>query len=361
MTSPVLKKTPLYDSIVKLGGKVVDFHGWALPVQFEGILKEHKAVRSSCGLFDVSHMGQVFVKGPDAHKFLQHINSNNVRNEPGRGVYSHVLNSSGGLIDDVINFCIGDNSFFVIVNSATTEKDFDWFRANSKNFNVQLENASDRFGMLALQGPRSLGIMQKLCADAIKLKRFGIMEAELFGEKCFVTRTGYTGEDGFEVCASHAVTVKVWDFFIKEGALPCGLGARDTLRLEAGYLLYGQDVDDNHNSYEAGYGWVVKMNKGDFIGKTALENSGAEKGIKTRLTGFVLTQAGIARPGYAVYRGVNKIGELTSATFSPTIGMSIGMGYMPVDIKEGDFVEVEIHSKRVQAKVCKMPFYNNKV
>ncbi|MCX5783180.1 MAG: glycine cleavage system aminomethyltransferase GcvT, partial [Elusimicrobia bacterium] len=246
-----IRKTPLYDSMVKAGGKIVDFHGWALPIQFAGILQEHKAVRTACGIFDVSHMGQVFVTGPDAHKLLQLVNANDIKDIPSKGEYSHVLNPKGGLVDDVIPFCLSKERFLVVVNATTSVKDFEWVKSQSKGLNVKVENASDRYGMIALQGPTSLDMMNVLCPDALKLPRFCILETKLFGQPAFITRTGYTGEDGFEVMAEGKNIIPVWDFFIKKGAVPCGLGSRDTLRLEAGYLLYGQDVDDDHTTYEA--------------------------------------------------------------------------------------------------------------
>lgn len=365
MHSDTPRKTPLHDTMVAQGGKIVDFHGWALPVQFSGILQEHKAVRTACGIFDVSHMGQVFVTGKDAFRFLQHVNANNIKDIPGKGVYSHVLNERAGLVDDIIAFCLAPEKFYVVVNAATTQKDADWFVSHSKGFDVKIENASDRYGMIALQGPKSLGLMEKLCPKALELGRFCILETKIFGVDAFITRTGYTGEDGFEVATSNENIIKVWNYFIENGKdagiVPCGLGARDTLRLEAGYLLYGQDVDDDHTTYEANYGWVVKLKKEEFIGKEILVKQKAE-GIKRKLTGFVMVQPGVPRNGCAIYRGGVKIGELVSATFSPNMGKGIGVGYVtPADLPVGEPVEIEIHSRRVGAKVAKVPFYENKV
>jgi aminomethyltransferase len=365
MTTQTIRRTPLYDTMLKAGGRMVDFHGWELPVQFAGILQEHRAVRNDCGLFDVSHMGQVFVTGKDAHAFVQKVNANDIKAEPGRGAYSHVLNERGGLVDDVIPFCLSAERFLIVVNSATTDKDFAWFQKQAAGMDVKLENASDRFGMIALQGPKAPQLMAEFWPDAVKLPRFWIMETKIHGEQGFICRTGYTGEDGCEIIASPAAIVKVWNELFEKGGkyglVPCGLGSRDTLRLEAGYLLYGSDVDDDHNSYEANYGWVVKPKKGEFIGKEAAVRAKAE-GIKRKLTGVMLTQGGVPRPGCAILRNGEKIGELCSATFSPLIGKGIGVGYMvPPDLKEGDALEVEIHGKRIAAKVAKVPFYQNKV
>ena len=360
MHNGTLKRTPLYEQMVKQGGKMVDFHGWELPVQFGGIIEEHKAVRTGCGMFDVSHMGQILVDGPQAHAFLQHVNANDIKEIAGRGVYSHVLNENGGLIDDVIAFCRDKDRFLVVVNSATTDKDFAWFKKQSAGFDVKLDNISDEYAMLAVQGPKAIEVLATIFPGIKDVARFGIMETEWRDRHVFVTRTGYTGEDGAEVMLHPAVSGALWDELLAKGVKPCGLGSRDVLRLEAGYLLYGQDVDDEHTSYEASYGWVVKLKKGDFIGKPRLE---AQKlaGIKRKLTGFVLAQGGVPRPGCDIYRNGEKIGQLTSATFSPCVGKGIGVGYVPTDLKEGDPVELEIHARKVPAKVSRVPFYDNKV
>lgn len=361
----VLSRTPLYESAVKAGGKMVDFHGWELAVQFSSILDEHKAVRSACGIFDVSHMGQVFVTGPDAHKFVQHVNANDVKPVPGKGVYSHVLNERGGVVDDVINFCLSPERFLIVVNSATTDKDFVWFQKHAAGMNVKLENASARFGMIALQGPKAPELMKELWPKSVEVSRFGIMEATIHGDEGYIVRTGYTGEDGCEIIASNAAIVKVWDELLekgkKYGILPCGLGSRDVLRLEAGYLLYGQDVDDERTTYEASYGWVVKMKKPEFVGKEALLKR-KEAGFKEKLTGFMLDGGGVPRNGCAIYHKGQKIGSFTSATFSPLFKRGLGVGYVtPVDLPMGEPVEIEIHGRRAPAKVHKTPFYDNKV
>ncbi|MFA5160886.1 MAG: glycine cleavage system aminomethyltransferase GcvT [Elusimicrobiales bacterium] len=365
MTSQTIRRTPLYDSMLKAGGRMVDFHGWELPVQFSGILQEHRAVRSDCGIFDVSHMGQVFITGADAHALVQKLNANDIKTVPGKGVYSHVLNEHGGLVDDVIPFCLSNERFLVVVNSATTDKDFAWFKKHSAGMNASVENASDRYGMIALQGPKAPQLMAELWPDAVKLPRFWITETKIHGEGGFICRTGYTGEDGCEIIAPPSAIVKVWDELLsrgkKYGIAPCGLGSRDTLRLEAGYLLYGSDVDDDHTTLEANYGWVLKPNKGEFIGKEAVLKQKKE-GIRRKLTGIVLEQGGVPRPGCAVWRGGEKIGELCSATFSPVLGRGIGVGYLvPPDLKEGEPLSVEIHSRKIPARTAKVPFYANKV
>lgn len=359
-----LKKTYLNDIHKKYGGKLVDFHGWELPVQFEGIIKEHIAVRNSAGIFDVSHMGQIFVEGKDARCFLDWVNSNNVfKLKKGEGIYSHLPNERGGVVDDVINFCLEDERFLVIVNATTTEKDYEWFIKNSKNYNVKIFNKSNEYSMIALQGPKTPHIMSKFSSEILNYPRFGIIEKKIYGRDCFISRTGYTGEDGFEITAPNQIIADIWEELMKLGKdydiKPCGLGARDSLRLESGYLLYGADIDDEHSSFEAGYGWVVKLNKGVFIGKEVLEKQKKE-GIKRKLTGIIM-ESGIPRAGYKVFKNNEYLGTLTSATYSPSLQKSIAMGYMPIDLKLDEVVEVEIREKRFKAKISQIPFYKGGV
>jgi len=293
MNTNTLRKTALNSTCRKYGGRMVDFHGWELPIQFEGITKEHNAVRTGAGIFDVSHMGQIFVSGPDAAAFLDYINANDVKKlENNQGCYSHLPNGRRGIVDDVINFCLDkkSNRYLVIVNATTTLKDYEWMLENSKGFNVKIENKSGDYSMVAIQGPKTISIMKKFEPAILKFGRFSIVESSFNGEKIFVSRTGYTGEDGFEVAAPHKVINEIWEKFFElgkpEGLIPCGLGARDTLRLESGYLLYGNDIDDEHTTYEANYGWVVKLKKDKFIGKEIYEKQKAE-GLKIRLIGLV--------------------------------------------------------------------------
>lgn len=355
-----LKKTPLYEACLKAGGKMVDFHGWLLPVQYESIIAEHKAVREDAGMFDVSHMGQVFFEGKDAYRFLQNAATNNYKLEPGRGAYAHILNENGGIIDDVISFCLSEEKFLVVVNSATREKDFEWFKKKSAGFDVKVTDASDSYAMLALQGPKALDYLEALEADIKLLKRFWIKEIDLFGAKAYVTRTGYTGEDGVEIMGPAEQINKLFAWALEHGFKPCGLGARDVLRLEAGYLLSGSDMDESKNPYEASCGWVVKLNKEEpFTAKEIMARVKAE-GVKNKLIGFKLLGAGVAREGCGVYKDGVKIGALTSATYSPLF-KAIGCGYVPAEINDGDKVEIEIRGRMVPAQAVKMPFYKNKV
>ncbi len=360
-TATTIRRTALNETMRKYGGKMVDFHGWELPIEFSGILKEHEAVRKSAGIFDVSHMGQVFVTGADAFKLLQRTNANDLRKAtPGKGVYSHVTNENAGLVDDIIAFCLAPDRYLVIVNATTSTKDYEWFKAQGARMHVKVENRSDDFSMVAVQGPNVPKMFEEFAPEALKLPRFGIVEKDIFGEHCYVSRTGYTGEDGFEVTAPHKIIVQVWEKMMElgkpYGIIPCGLGARDTLRLESGYLLYGSDVDDVHTTYESGYGWVVCLDKGDFIGRQVLVDQKAN-GVKRRLTGVTLT-GGVPRTGCKVFMDGKEIGELNSATYSPTLKKGIGVGYMtPPNLKPGTPLEVEIRGRRVKAEAAAVPFH----
>ena len=353
--STSLQRTPLYAELVAAGGRMVDFHGWELPVQFAGILAEHRAVRTACGVFDVSHMGHIFVTGREAFRFVEWVNCNRMSAAPGRGVYAHILREDGGILDDAITFCLGPERFLAVVNAATTAKDWAWFQRQAAGFDVALENASDRLAMLAVQGPRAPALMAELFPAAATLPRFHAAEWPWAGETAIVMHTGYTGEDGFEVAASPAAIRELWAALLTRGAAyglqPCGLGARDTLRLEAGYLLYGQDADETRTPYEANCGWVVKLAKGDFMGRAGLLQRPAAE-IREKLVKLKLLDRGVPRHGCAVWQGDQAVGTLTSATFAPSLGVGIGLGYLPVALAGvGGRVEIEIHGKRVPAEV----------
>lgn len=361
-TANTLKKTALNETLKKSGGKMVDFFGWELPIQFEGIIKEHTAVRNSAGIFDVSHMGQIFIRGANAFKLLQKTNSNDLKKAIiGKGVYSHLLNEKAGVVDDVIAFCLALNRYLVIVNAATIEKDFEWLTTQAKKMNLDVQNKSPEYSMLALQGPKAPDMMKVFAPEAEKLPRFGIIKKKLFNADSFISRTGYTGEDGFEITAPHGAINAIWENLMEIAKdiplTPCGLGARDTLRLEAGYLLYGQDIDDNHTTLEANYGWAVCFDKGEFIGRNALLKQ-KQNGIERRLTGIALAGPGVPRRGCKVFKDGRQIGELASATYSPTLKRGIGTGYLSEPkLKPGEELEVEIHSKMLKAAVHQVPFY----
>ncbi len=338
---------------------MVDFHGWYLPVQFNSIIAEHKAVREKAGMFDVSHMGQVFVEGPDAWHFLQYINTNNIKNTPPCGTYSHITDEQGHIIDDAISFCLTPEKFLVVVNAACIDTDVAWFEKHAAKFNVKITNDSAHWGMIALQGPEAVTHAEKLIASVSEMPRFTIKEIELYGDKGYVTRTGYTGEDGVEIMLPAEAIVTLWNDLLQAGVAPCGLGARDVLRLEAGYLLNGVDADGSQTPYEAACGWVVKLTKEDFVGRVALQAQ-KEAGLKNRLTGFVLTAAGVPRGGCKILKDGAEIGRLTSGTYSPLF-KGIAVGYAPAELAEGAEVEIEVHGRKIPAQKVKTPFYKNRV
>lgn len=365
MSSDSLQRTPLFRVLAAAGGRMVDFHGWEMPVQFAGILAEHRAVRTACGVFDVSHMGQVFISGRDAHRFVERVNCNRMSGAPGKGTYAHVLAEDGGILDDAITFCLAPERFLAIVNAATAAKDYAWFRRQAAGYEVALDNASDRYGMLAVQGPNAPALVGELFPAALALPRFGVAELPFAGATAIVMRTGYTGEDGFEVAAAPEATVAFWEALMargrRHGLVPCGLGSRDTLRLEASYLLYGADADETRTPYEANCGWVVKLQKGDFVGRDALLRR-QRAGFGEMLTGVRLLGRGVPRPGCGVWIGDRKIGALTSATFAPSLGTGIGVGYLAPDAwAPGTRVAVEIHGNQVEAETVRGPFRKNAV
>ncbi|MBR4592767.1 MAG: glycine cleavage system aminomethyltransferase GcvT [Elusimicrobiaceae bacterium] len=354
-----LKKTALCAACEQAGGKMVDFHGWLLPVQFDSIIAEHKAVRESAGMFDVSHMGQLFVEGKNAWNFLQHISCNNIKNGPAQGTYFHILTPQGTIIDDAIAFCLGAEQFLVVVNAACVETDFAWLQKHAPAFGVTVHNESAHWSMLAVQGPKAVEIINQLLPGVKDLPRFHISPITLFEADGYVTRTGYTGEDGVEIMLPAMAINALWEVLLQLKVKPCGLGARDVLRLEAGYLLNGEDADQTRTPYEAGCGWVVKLAKENFIGKAALEAQKAA-GLQSRLIGFVLQTAGVPRAGCKVFYEGKEAGKLTSGTFSPLF-KGIAVGYLDSSVPVGAGVEIEVHGRRLPAQVVKPPFYKNRV
>lgn len=354
-----LKKTALCAACEQAGGKMVDFHGWLLPVQFDSIIAEHKAVREAAGMFDVSHMGQLRVCGADAWKFLEHVSCNLIKNAPAAGTYFHILTEQGTIIDDAIAFCLNATEFLVIVNAACVDEDFAWFTKQAAAFNVTVTNESTAWSMIAVQGPTAVETVDKMLPGTTDLPRFHIKEIELFGAKGYITRTGYTGEDGVEIMLPNAQIEALWNALLKLGVKPCGLGARDVLRLEAGYLLNGADANQTKTPYEANCGWVVKLTKADFIGKPALEAKKAA-GFATKLRAFKLKTPGVPREGCKIFYNGAETGTLTSGTFSPLF-KGIAVGYAASEIPVGAEVEIEIHGRKVPAEVVKTPFYKNRV
>jgi aminomethyltransferase len=360
-----LKRTPLYDEHRALGARLVEFSGWEMPVQYSGILEEHRAVRERAGLFDVSHMGEFRVEGPGALDYLQGLVPNNVsRLGDGQALYTQICNEQGGTLDDLLIYRLGDERYMAVVNAGTMEGDWNWFTKQAAGrSDVTLTNVSDQTGLIALQGPRALEILQPLTeTDLSAITYYHFVEGSVAGISCLISRTGYTGEDGFELYCASGDVVALWRKLLEAGAayglLPAGLGARDTLRLEAGFCLYGHELDEQTSPLEAGLGWSVKLEKGhDFIGREALVAQKRD-GLPRKLVGVELRDRGVPRAGYAILREGAPIGELTSGTIGPTVGKAIGMGYVaPADAAPGTEVAVEIRGKAVPAVIVALPFY----
>ena len=352
-------RTPLYDAHLAAGARMVEFAGWEMPVQYKGILEEHAAVREHAGVFDVSHMGEVTIEGPGALETAQRLITNDLsRCSQGQAQYNALCNERGGVIDDIIVYRLSDTRLFICVNASGREKDFEWIKSHA-GAGAKVTQRSDDWAQLAVQGPRAPELVNSLCEPrVIDLAYYHFREATVAGVRgCIVARTGYTGEDGFEVFCPPDGARKLWDAVGAKGAVPCGLGARDSLRLEVAYRLYGNDMDEDHTPLEAGLGWIVKLDKpGGFIGSEALIRQKKE-GLKRKLAGFKLTGRGIARHGYPALEQGKRVGEVTSGTMSPVLKESIGLAWLPSELaREGTPFEVEIRGKPVSAAVVKTPF-----
>ncbi len=358
-----LKQTPLNALERELGGKMVDFGGWDLPVQFSGILDEHEAVRNRAGLFDVSHMGEITVKGPQALEFLQRTTCNDVAKlEDGRCHYNGLLYPSAGFVDDILIYRISSDDYFVVVNASNTEKDYDWFADSAKDFDVEVRNVSADYAQLAIQGPAAQMILSPLTDVALgEMKYYRFAQGQVNGVPAIVSRTGYTGEDGFEiyVAPSQATSIAraVLEAGKPHGLVPCGLGARDTLRLESKMALYGNDIDHTTTPLEADLGWIVKLDKGEFHGREVLLREKSE-GPSRKLVGFEMIERGIGRHGYPVVEAGREIGIVTSGTHSPTLKKAIGLAYLPAEKTAiGTEFSILIRGKEVKARVVPTPFY----
>lgn len=341
---------------------MVEFAGWEMPVQYAGVIEEHLAVRSRAGLFDVSHMGEIEVRGPGAGDFCQQIASNDIaRVKVSQAQYNLLLNDRGGAVDDVIFYRLAPDHFMVCVNAANTEKDFHWIREHA-GAGVEVENASERYAQLALQGPAAEQILQRLTALPLAdVKSFAFAFGDVAGARCLVARTGYTGEDGFELYCSPADAEGLWNRLLERGSqdglVPAGLGARDTLRLEKAYPLYGHELDDTTTPLEAGLEWTTKFSKSFFIGRDALLRQ-KQQGITRRLVGLDLLEPGIARAEYPLLKDGQRIGRVTSGTKSPTLGKSIALAYVAVEESAiGNIFDVEIRGRRIKTEVVSVPFY----
>ncbi|MBN1398050.1 MAG: glycine cleavage system aminomethyltransferase GcvT [Bacteroidetes bacterium] len=357
------KHTPFYGIHKSLGAKIVEFAGYEMPIQYTGIIDEHTAVRKSVGVFDVSHMGEFFVRGKDALEFLQKTTINNAAKlKPYEIQYSAMCYEDGGLIDDLLVYRL-ENEFMLVVNASNLQKDFDWLQSH-KFGDVEIENASDRTAMLAVQGPKSLETIQQLTPeDLSKIKYYNFRQNAFAEMQMIISRTGYTGEPGFELYfnADEAQAKKIWDSIFEAGKkfdiMPVGLGARDTLRLEMGYCLYGNDIDKSTQPLEAGLGWITKLDKNDFIGKNAI-TAAKKEGLKRKLVGFVLQDKALARHGYEILYDKKVIGKVTSGTYAPSLQKGIGMGYVETEYSNtGTEIFISIRDREFPASIVPLPFY----
>ena len=363
MAEAALKQTPLYDEHVRLGAKMIPFGDWIMPVQYSGIIDEHQAVRNNVGVFDISHMGQLIAKGPRAGSWLNEMLTNNLdKLEVGTGQYTFLLNDRAGIIDDLIAYRTGPETFLLVVNASRTDEDFAWLQRHLGN-NAELENRSADFGGLAIQGPRVVELLQRLVGNDAELPaRNQIRDFDYSGIKLTIARTGYTGEDGVEVFFPASDAAKIWNDILEKGKelgiRPCGLGSRDTLRLEMCYPLNGSDLSPEHNPIEAGLGFFVDLKKPKFIGREILAPA-KENGTPNRLVAFRMKSKGPPpRPHYAVWRDGQKIGEVTSGSLSPSLNEGIGMAYVAsAHAKVGTEFEIEIRDRKLPAIIEKKPLY----
>ncbi len=358
------KETALYAVHEKLGAKIVEFGGYLMPVRYESIVDEHKKVRTSVGMFDISHMGEFVVAGSEAETFLNHITVNDVAKlNEGQAQYTVMCYPDGGIVDDLLIYRY-ENHFMMVVNAANIEKDFEWVKEQQRR-GVELDNQSDGITLLAVQGPNSRQVLQKMTpADLAELQFYHFIEGEIAGISATISRTGYTGELGYELYIDSAHSEHLWERIMEAGRefelKPVGLGARDTLRLEAGLCLYGNDIDESTNPIEAGLGWITKLSKDDFIGKAAIQKV-QQEGPERKLVGFEIKGHGIPRHGYPITFSGNDIGVVTSGTQSPMLGKGIGMGYVrPEYANAGTTFNIKIRNREIPSNVVEMPFFTSR-
>lgn len=356
-----LKQTPLHSVHVAAGGKMVPFAGWSMPIEYAGVLGEHQAVRTSAGIFDVSHMGEIEVKGPDALALVQKVTTNNAaRLAINQAHYSGLMYPEGTFVDDLLVYRFSDDHFFLCVNASNTDKDFEYIRDHASG-NVKVENTSDQYAQIALQGPKAISILQKLTNyDLNSIKYYWFRKIEIEGIPVIAARTGYTGEDGFEIFTPPSKAIYLWNRILEVGdgqVTLAGLGSRDTLRLEAKMVLYGNDIDQTTTVLEADLEWILKWDKGDFIGRSALMKQ-KEEGVQKKLVGFEVTDRGIARHGHEAYIHGVKVGTVTSGTFAPYLKKAIGLIYLPAENSKIDQeFEIDVRGKKLAARVVPTPFY----
>jgi len=358
------KKTPFFNAHVRAGGRMVDFGGWSMPIQYAGVLEEHHTVRRHVGLFDVSHMGEVEVSGPDTKEFCQRLITNDFsRCGIGKAQYTAMCKPDGGIVDDLIGYRLEEQHVLFVVNASNTDKDFTWMQKVASDFEVCLENRSAAYAQLALQGPKADETLAQLTdVDLSTIPFFGFARGQVAGASTLIARTGYTGERGFELYFEPSHADIVWTALLEAGQphniRPIGLGARDTLRLEMKFALYGNDIDESTNPLEAGLGWVVKLRKGDFVGREALIDK-KRAGLTRRLVGFELIERGIPRAGYSILSEAGEvISKVASGGMAPSLSKPIGTAYLPIGLaKPGSRFKVEIRKRCVPAVVVKTPFY----
>ncbi|MBV8071810.1 MAG: glycine cleavage system aminomethyltransferase GcvT [Acidobacteriaceae bacterium] len=358
-----LKRTPLFDVHVASKAKMVDFGGWNMPVQYSGIIEEHNAVRHAAGLFDVSHMGEIDIHGPQAAELTDFVSSNNAgKMKIGQAHYSALLNENGGFIDDILVHRVAPDHFFLCVNSSNQAKDYEHIRAHNR-FDAHVDFSSDRYAQFAIQGPKALATLQKLTpVNLSDIKYYWFVDGQVSGAPARIARTGYTGEDGFEIYLPPSEAERIWNEILASGAgfgiKPCGLGARNTLRLEAKMALYGNELTDSINPFEADLAWIVKMDKGDFVGRAALQNA-LSAGITRKLAGFEMRDRGIGRDGYEILLDGRPAGWVTSGGPSPTLNKNIGLCYLPAEktAQPGVPIQILIRNTPVNAVTVPTPFY----
>jgi aminomethyltransferase len=364
MSTENLKKTPLNNAHQTAGGKMVDFGGWHMPVQYTaGVIAEHLATRTRAGLFDVSHMGEIWVEGEDAIKFVNRLTTNDVTKlVDGQAQYSALTNERGGVVDDLLVYRFFHDKLLLVVNASTTEKDWDWITSHVKDEAITLTNASADYCQIAVQGPKALEIAQQLTDENLsEIKYYHFTVGKFAGFDAIISRTGYTGEDGFEIYAGADHAAEVWLKFLEIGAeheiLPCGLAARNTLRLEAAMSLYGHELGDDISPLEANLGWICKLNKGDFIGRDKLTKL-KEKGLTRKLVGFEMIDKGIARDEFDVYIDDKKVGVVTSGSPAPFLKKNIGLAFVPAEFANaGQEITIDVRGKKLAAQIVPTPFY----
>lgn len=360
--STALKTTPLFEVHKKLGAKLAPFAGWNMPIQFSGVIQEHLCVRNGVGIFDVSHMGEIDVRGKESKKLLQKLITNDIEKMSDHSIlYTVMCHEDGGVVDDLLVHRFSDNHYFLCVNAANSEKDFQWAQKIAAPYDVEVRDASSEIAQLAVQGKDAEPLLQKLCnAPLSDLEYYHFKKGKIHHNDCLISRTGYTGEDGFELYVDASQAEPLYLKVLEEGKAfniqPIGLAARDTLRLEMGYALYGNDLSSETSPLEAGLGWVTKLQKEDFIGRQSLKNQ-KEAGIKRKLAGVKLLERGVPRPHYPVFAGDRVVGEMTSGTFSPSLNIGIGLCYLSTEHTTiGSRLSVGIRNQRVPAEIVKLPF-----